>query len=161
MPKLKPSHENESAPEFIVAREFFDQFFERPLPQSSFQDLVKKGRIIPWTHMRGRFLANESLRRLGLPKITQMPEDVQQRSLEDLIRFGFTLIDDTLFGPPSWLLSAEKIDLKEGDHARRIADHYRGNVNSLDGPELKLAYFGGVLDAEFLTREDATRTNAP
>lgn len=53
-------------PKFVVTREFFDQFFEKPMPTGSFHDLVHKGKVIPWQLMRGCYYANESLCRLGL-----------------------------------------------------------------------------------------------
>ena len=155
MSSLKSKIEADDGPEFIVSREFFDQFFEKPLPQSSFHDCVNKGRIIPWPGMRGRFLVNESLRRMGLPKISEIPKEKKVRSLEDLTRFAFTLIDVLLFPAPSWLLAEETINLVDGDHACRVADQHRDSVEALSSPDLKLAYFSGVLDAVFLAEEDA------
>ena len=152
--KSRSTKGERQGPEFIVSREFFDQYFERPLPQSSFHDLVNKGQIIPWPQMRGRFLANESLRRLKLPKISKLPDYERVRSLEDIVRFGFTLIDHTLFPAPPWLLAEEMIDIQEGDHARRISEQYRDAVEALDSAQLKLAYFAGVLDAVFKGEAD-------
>lgn len=40
-------------PEFIVSREFFNRYFEKPLPKSAFHDLVNRGRILQWPAMRG------------------------------------------------------------------------------------------------------------
>lgn len=134
-------------PEFIVSREHFNRYFEKPLPTSTFHDLVNKGKIIPMKDMRGCYLLNASLHRLGLPTLTKLPDASGARSLEDIVRLAFTLIDRNLFPEPSWLLSAEAIDLNDAEHARRIADHHRGKVESHDHVNLKLAYFQGVLDA--------------
>jgi hypothetical protein len=134
-------------PEFIVSREHFNRYFEKPLPTSTFHDLVTKGIIISFTDMRGHYQLNASLRRLGLPEVRELPKEVAGRSLEDVVRLAFTLIDRDLFPEPSWLLFAEAIDLNDVEHARRIADHHRGKVTSHDHVNLKLAYFQGVLDA--------------
>ena len=63
-------------PEFIVSREFFNRYFEKPLPKSAFHDLVNRGRILPWTAMRGRYLLNKSLHRMGLPTVEKLPNKV-------------------------------------------------------------------------------------
>ena len=56
-------------PRFIVSREHFNRYFEKPLPTSTFHDLVNKGKIIPMEGMRGVYQLNNSLRRLGLPEV--------------------------------------------------------------------------------------------
>ena len=56
------------------------------------------------------------------------------------------MIDRTIFPEPSWLLSVETIDMKDADHARRLADQYRDTVEAYDQVEFKLAYFQGALD---------------
>ena len=61
------------------------------------------------------------------------------------------MIDPKVFPEPSWLLGVEAIELKDADHARRLADQYRDAVQSFGHVELKLAYFQGVLDAAWKT----------
>lgn len=134
-------------PEFIVSREYFNRYFEKPLPTSTFHDLVNKGKIIPMKDIRGCYLLNTSLRRLGLAEVRELPTLASSRSLEEIVRLAFTLIDRDLFPEPSWLLFHEAIDLNDAEHARRIADHHRGRVESQGHVKLKLAYFQGVLDA--------------
>lgn len=141
-------------PEFVVTREFFDRYFEKPMPTSTFHDLVNKGRILQWPNMRGRFLLNASLYRMKLPTVDRLPVEQSKRSLEDITRLAFTLIDPDLFPAPSWLLSVEALDELECDHARRLAEQYRDRVESYASPEEKLGYFGGVLDAVYMTKED-------
>jgi hypothetical protein len=136
-------------PEFVVTRESFDRYFEKPLPTSTFHDLVNKGRITPFKHMRGHYLLNDSLRRLGLKEVRKLPKPPPEPGLEGIIRLAFTLIDDGLFPAPSWLLNVDAINAKDADHAVRLADQYRAAVQECSNVELKLAYFQGVLDAAF------------
>lgn len=96
--------------------------------------------------IRGYYLLNESLRRMGLREVRELPSKLKSRSLEDIVRLAFTAIDRDLFPEPSWLLHVEGIDLKDADHAMNLADHHRKRVNSLESIPLKLAYFQGVLD---------------
>lgn len=95
--------------EFIVYREFFDRYFERPLPTSTFHDFVNKGKILALSPTRGRYCLNASLQRLGLPTVSDLPRASPSRSLEDICRLAFTLIDPLLFPAPSWLLAVEAI----------------------------------------------------
>ena len=141
------SKTQEEYPEFVVTRETFNRYFEKPLPTSTFHDLVNKGKITPFKPMRGHYLLNDSLRRLGLRQVSALPQPPPAPGLEGIVRLAFTLIDRNLFPEPSWLLDVEAIDAKDADHARLLADRYRDKVMAYDHVALKLAYFNGVLDA--------------
>ena len=143
-------------PEFAVRRETFDRYFDPPLPRSTFHDFVQKGKIIPMKGIRGFYLLNESLRRMGLREVRELPSEPKSRSLEDIVRLAFTLIDQELFPAPSWLLHVEMIDIKDADHARKLADQHREKVASFDSVQLKLAYFQGVLDWASMEEAQAT-----
>jgi hypothetical protein len=134
-------------PDYGVRRETISRFFSPPLPRSTFHDLVQKGKIIPMKGIRGFYLLNESLRRLGLREVRELPVAPSQRSLEDIMRLAFTLIDQDVFQAPSWLLHVEGIDLRDADHAANLAERHREKVASFDSIQLKLAYFQGALDA--------------
>lgn len=69
-----------------------------------------------------------------------------KRSIEDIVRLAFTMIDRELFPPPSWMLFEKDLDPRDVDHARRLVDQYRKAVEALSSTKLKLAYFEGVLD---------------
>jgi hypothetical protein len=146
-------------PEFIVTREHFNRYFEKPIPTSTFHDLVNKGRIIPMKEMRGFYLLNASLCRLGLREVRELPKPAASPSLEDITRLAFSRIDRNLFPEPAWLLPVEAIDLRELDHARMLADQHRDEVEALDHVALKLAYFQGVLDAIALAETEAKESN--
>lgn len=103
--------------------------------------------------IRGFYLLNASLRRLGLREVPKLPEEPATRSLEKIVRLAFSLIDPELFPPPSWLLTVEELDPKDADHARLLADQHREAATALDCAELKVAYLGGVLDAQVMLAE--------
>jgi hypothetical protein len=153
--KRKSTSQPLAGPEFIVRRQVFDRYFERPMASSTFFDLVDGGKILAWPHMKGHYYLNRSLRQLGLPTVTALPEAARTRSLEDIARLAFTIIDPDVFPAPPWLLTEESIDAATADHARRLADQYRERVQAQRTAEEKLHYFAGVLDAQFLIEADA------
>ena len=144
---LPKSKSDSDCPEFIVTRQAFERYFDKPLPTSTFHDLVSKGKIIPMKQMRGFYYLNDSLRRLGLREVQELPRPADAPSLEDVVRLAFSMIDPRLFPPPSWLLRVESLDGKDVDHAILIARQHGDFVQSFDHIELKLAYFQGVLDS--------------
>jgi hypothetical protein len=148
--KRKATSGASQGPEFIVRREAFDRYFDHPIPSSTFFDLVDDGKILAWPQMRGRYYLNRSLKKLGLPTVTKLPEPVRKRSLEDIARLAFTLLDAIVFPAPPWLLTEEAIDATTADHAGRMANQYREKVEACESIEEKLAYFAGVLDAQVL-----------
>ena len=85
--------------------------------------------------------------------------DRTKRSIEDIVRLAFTMIDSEVFPAPSWMLFEKNIDPRDTDHARRMADQYRKAVEAQDNTTLKLAYFQGVLDwAAMMDAEGETVT---
>ncbi len=134
-------------PEFAVRREAFDRYFDRPLPSSTFHDLVNKGKIVPMKSLRGFYLLNDSLRRLGLREVPALPES-RKRSNEDVLRLAFTMIDPDIFPAPPWMLFDELVDVQVVDHARLHAEKHQANIENLQSVQEKLAYFAGVLEAQ-------------
>lgn len=96
--------------------------------------------------LRGFYMLNESLRRLGLKEVRELPKPLPVPHLDDIVRLAFSLIDPNLFPAPSWLLHVEAIDPKDADHASRLADEHSDKIKSYEHAEQKLAYFQGVLD---------------
>lgn len=141
-------------PEFAVRRETISRYFDPPLAQSTFHDFVSKGKIVPMKGIRGFYLLNDSLRRLGLREVPSLPESAK-RSTEDILRLAFTLIDPVVFPPPSWLLEAEVLDFNDADHARLQAEKHADALNALANAEEKHAYLGGVLDANAMLAAEA------
>lgn len=93
--------------------------------------------------IRGFYLLNASLRRLGLREVPKLPAETPTRSMEDIVRLAFSLIDPDLFPPPSWMLTVEEVEFRKVEHARMIADSHREHVEALDEAELKIAYLAG------------------
>ena len=61
-------------PEFAVRRESFDSYFDKPLPRSTFHDLVGKGIVVPLKGLKGFYKLNDSLRRMGLREVPSLPD---------------------------------------------------------------------------------------
>ena len=144
--RSSPSPDAFDYPEFVVSREAFDRYFEKPMPTSTFHDLVHKGKIIPFKHMRGRFLLNASLRRLGLREVSELPRPPSELSLEDIVRLAFSMIDSDLFPRPRWMQNITSIPVKDLEHAHRLISILRGRVEKQESPQAKLAYLESVLD---------------
>lgn len=138
--------------EYVVTRETFNRFFDKPLPTSTFHDLESKGIITRSKIMSGRFLLNDSLRRMGLKEVPELPKPPPEPNLEGIVRLAFTLIDPTLFPAPSWLLNEDAINVKDADHSAGIANQHRYAAQAYSAAELKLGYFQGVLDGAFLLK---------
>ena len=133
-------------PEFAVRRETIGRFFEPPMPRSTFHDLVNKGRIIPLKELRGYYLLNESLRRLGLREVKEPPSMVSERNMEEILRLAFHLIDPLVFPVPGWVLNEEELPYRDIDHAKEHAARHRDDVMALKGAEEKHAFLEGVID---------------
>ena len=136
-----------SHPEFAVRRETISSFFHPPLASSTFHDLVNKGQIVPLKGLKGFYRLNDSLRRLGLREVANVPS-VIARTAEDIVRLAFTMIDPEIFPAPPWLLREGDLNLNDADHARLIADQHAEAVSNLGSVLEKLSYFSGVVDAQ-------------
>ncbi len=105
-----------------------------------------KGGIIPEAFRVGK-TARFSLEAVKASLDMKCPDlGKSKRSIEDIVRLAFTMIDGELFPPPSWMLFEKEMDPRDIDHARRVADQHRTGVEAQNSPPLKLAYFQGVLD---------------
>ncbi|MFT5854871.1 MAG: hypothetical protein ACI8XO_002118, partial [Verrucomicrobiales bacterium] len=81
-----PAKSDSHFPEFGVRYETLSRYFEPPLARSTFHDFVNKGTIIPIKGIRGFYKLNESLRRMGLREVRELPTEPESRSLEDIVR---------------------------------------------------------------------------
>jgi len=135
-------------PEFAVSREVLTRFFDPPVGKTKFYELVKGGLIAKVRGFRGFFRLNESLLRLGLREVSELPEAPEARSLEDIARLAFSLIDSVIFPPPPWLLAVDVVDVRDLVHAERLAADHREEVEALEIAAEKIAYSVGVFDAQ-------------
>ncbi len=136
-----------AGPEFAVRREKFDSFFDKPLPRSTFHDMVNRGIIIPMKGLKGFYKLNESLFRMGLKPVSSLPDAPIDRTTEEIVRLAFSMIDPELFPAPSWLLSVASISGRDANHAVLISEKHSPDVLALPSHIEKIHYLQGVLDA--------------
>jgi hypothetical protein len=146
MSKSSAKNEPTNYPEYAVRAEVICRFFSPPLASSTFHDFVNKGRITPMKGIRGFYMLNDSLRRLGLRELAKLPDEIPARTPEEIIHFAFHAIDPEIFYAPSWLLNVETIDAVDLHHAELIAAQHSGHVAILENDRLKYDYLQGVLD---------------
>lgn len=154
--KSPSKNEPTGYPEFAVRAEVIGRFFSPPLASSTFHDFVNKGKIVPMKNIRGLYLLNDSLRRLGLREVPKLPDETPARTSEEIIRLAFHAIDPEIFYAPSWLLNVEAIDAVDLHHAELIVAQHSVHVAALEDDRLKYGYLQGVLDAAAMTAADQT-----
>jgi hypothetical protein len=148
----KSSQRNEPTcyPEYGVRKEVICGFFSPPMPSSTFHDRVNEGIIVPIKSMRGFYKLNDSLRRLGLREVPEVPQKVATITTEDIIRLAFHAIEPALFPPPGWLLDVEVIDGRDADHACVLMERYADAVAALGTAGEKHSFMQGVLDTNYM-----------
>ena len=80
--KTTGKNEPSGYPEYAVRAEVIGRFFSPPLASSTFHDFVNKGKIVPLKGIRGLYKLNDSLRRLGLREVSELPMEVPSRTAE-------------------------------------------------------------------------------
>jgi hypothetical protein len=80
MSKSSAKNEPTNYPEYAVRAEVICRFFSPPLASSTFHDFVNKGRITPMKGIRGFYMLNDSLRRLGLRELAKLPDEIPART---------------------------------------------------------------------------------
>jgi hypothetical protein len=154
MRKSSARNEPTGYPEYGVRKEDICAFFSPPMPPSTFHDRVNDGIIVPIKGMRGFYKLNDSLRRLGLREVPELPQKITRRTTEEIIRLAFHTIDSAVFPPPSWVMAVEAVDGRDGDHATLLIERYSDAVAALDTPGEKHAFMQGVLDIDYLAERD-------
>ena len=113
--------------DFGVQREVISNYFPPPLPRSTFYDLVNKGKIVPIKGPKGFYRLNDSLRRLGLREVAQLPVQVKPTS-EEILRLAFHVIDPAVFPEPLWLLSVHAIDCSDMGHVGLLVEKHASAI---------------------------------
>ena len=98
--------------------------------------------------LRGFYLLNASLKRMGLREVPSLPVEPLTRSIEDIQRLAFTLIDPVIFPMPPWVLVADELEPRDLDHAKHLANLLRPEMESLQSIQEKIAFASGALDAQ-------------
>jgi len=157
----KPLGKNEPTgyPEYAVRAEVIGRYFSPPLASSTFHDFVNKGKIVPLKGIRGFYKLNDSLRRLGLREVAELPETVSSRTAEEIIRLAFCSIDPEVFHPTSSFLGVDVIDSTDFLHAELIFAQHSRHVVVLDNDRLKHGYLQGVLDAAVMQEAERRSTS--
>ena len=149
-----PTKSQSDCPEFAVLYETISRYFDPPLARSTFHDLVNDGKILPMKPIRGRYLLNASLKRLGLREVASLPGGVPKRSTEEILRLAFTAIDPLTFPEPFWAGTVEALDMKDVAHAELLVEKHREFVEELETAHERLHYFTGVLDAQLMLESE-------
>ena len=158
MSKSSSKNEPTGYPEYAVRAEVIGRFFSPPLASSTFHDFVNKGQIVPLKGIRGFYKLNDSLRRLGLREVPELPQEVPSRTAEEIIRLTFHAIDPAVFPSPSWFLNVEEIDGANLHYAELIFAQHSDHVAALENDRLKHGYLQGVLDAAAMVEADRQST---
>lgn len=92
--------------DFAVRREVILKFFEPPISKSTFYELVAKGKIAEVRELRGYYRLNESLSRLGLKPVSELPpgRDVKGIGHRELVDLALNLCRPDLFLEPPELM---------------------------------------------------------
>lgn len=154
MSKTSARNEPTGYPEFAVKYETLRRFFDPPLASSTFHDFVNKGKITPLPGVRGFYKLNDSLRRLGLREVRELPQEIPARTTEDVIRLAFHIIDPGLFPAPTWLSEEEAITGANLNHAELIVAQHSANVAELDHYHLKTHYLQGVINMAVIMEKE-------
>lgn len=100
--------------------------------------MVARGLIRPLKGIRGYYLLNDSLMRLGLRPVTELPAR-RSRSRGDMLRWAFWMVDPLHFPCPRWVMEAHR----DPDHewiVALLAQIHGPHLTALVGAEEKLAY---------------------
>lgn len=153
MSKSSARNEPTGYPEFGVRKEVICNFFTPPMPSSTFHDRVNEGIIVPIKGMRGFYKLNDSLRRLGLREVPELPQKIARRTTEEIIRLAFHTIDPEVFPPPPWV-AEEAVDGRDADHATQLIERHSDAVAALGTHGEKHAFMQGLLDIDYLAQRD-------
>ena len=149
-------------PERAVDPEIIMRFFAPPIGKSTFYDLVAKGRIVPLKHVRGRYRLNESLARLGMPPVRELPTTPDPTEREQrLVAFALHLAAPDIVAAPSWLLDDDDLTVAEKSHVVLTALQVDFEMRDITGQQERLGFVQGVLDAFHLVHNSPPPGESP
>jgi hypothetical protein len=136
--------------EFAVRREAIQNFFDPPIAKSTFFDLVARGKVAKVKELRGYYRLNESLQRLGLSAVDQLPawgrDDLDPRALADI---ALALCMPGELPMPSELL-AHALTADEVLLVARLQRSYKAELVNIHAAEERLNFAQGVRDAALM-----------
>lgn len=154
MSKTPVRNEPTGYPEYAVRKETICDFFSPPMPSSTFHDRVTAGIIVPIKGIRGFYKLNDSLRRLGLREVAELPNKVTRRSTEDIIRIAFNGMDSAVFPAPTWFHETDALHGADADLATLLMERYTEHVQSFETDSEKQHFFQGVLDVDYILKKN-------
>lgn len=122
------------------------RFFAPPIGKSTFYNLVRRGVIVKVEEVQGYYLLNESLARLGLPPVNEVPAppDAAQRERE-LLEFAMRMAAPDVVDTPRWIRrKGEDLTAHEKSHMVLLAMYHRKKMETITSPQERLAYVRGV-----------------
>jgi hypothetical protein len=134
-------------PDHAVDQATLMRFFGPPIGKSTFYNLVKRGVIQKINEVQGYYLLNESLVRLGLPPVSELPAtpDAAQREIQ-LVELALHLVAPDVARSPRWMLGNPKLTDPEKSHVALLAMHHQREMEGLTERAVRAAYIDGVLD---------------
>jgi len=143
--------------DFGVRREVIQNFFEPPIGKSTFFDLVNRGKVAEIKELRGFYRLNESLRRLGLSQVEEIPRSaaggLDKRVLAD---FALDLCMPDELPVPSEILS-QALSADDVLEVIRLQGVYSQGLSALHSREERIAFAQGVKDAAYTLATEASR----
>ena len=129
------------------------RFFGPPIGRSTFYNLVRRGVIVKIKEVQGYYLLNESLVRLGLPPVSELPAtpDAAQRE-KQLVELALNLAAPDVVPMPSWMLTDDRLTAHEKSHVALLAMHHHRKMQDITLLPDRLDYLQGVLDAAEMLR---------
>ena len=140
--------------DFAVRREVLEKFFEPPIGKSTFHDLVARGKIAELEELRGFYRLNESLHRLGLPQVEEIPRG-STGALDKLALADIALhlcMPDELPAPSAVLEHALTAD--EVLEVVSLQRAYSQQLSAIHIPAERLKFAQGVRDAAVMLRKE-------
>lgn len=146
----KKSLLDDGFPDYAVRREKLMGFFDPPVGKTTFHDLVHRGKVVPVDGLKGYYLLNESLVRLGMKPVQDLPR-ADLPTIEDLVRLALWLIEPDLFILP-WRFQSALPDLSttEGRYVVELVVRHAVEIRQLPTDQERIAYGDGVLAATLL-----------
>jgi hypothetical protein len=134
-------------PDHAVDHDTLLRFFAPPIGKSTFYNLVKRGVIVKIKEVQGYYLLNESLVRLGLPPVSELPAtpDAAQREVQ-LAELAMRLAAPDVVRPPRWMLGDVILTDHEKSHVALLAMFHQRQMEDVTERPEREAYVDGVLD---------------
>jgi hypothetical protein len=138
------------------------RFFDPPVGKTKFHDLVNQGLVVKVRGLRGYYRLNESLVRLGLQPVKELPK-AHKTSDEDIVELSLAIAAPDVVDPPMWMEDG----LKQSDVAKALvlAERWMAELEDpadpVSDPDERREYAQGIRDGQWvLERQGKTALDA-